>query len=441
MNIRQFHIIGSVVVGCNNFLKIKIDWNYTVYIVKEYATHKLDNVNKEFGYREQANQSRNFTKDKISTIKQADIVTFDDNLELEDFENEAKDAGQISATPTTPEPIHYDGHNLMDDSPFKFDSRFKNPCWFEGDTLKCLPYMFLIGVKKCGTSDLFFRTSLHPDFVKPQFKEAQWFARKRFHGGAMDDIIEYVRMFDSVAETIQDNANTSSSEISNLRQVTGEGSPSNLHLNTHWRELPGNENLDEPKYVILDYIQHFLPHAKIMITFRDPVERLYSDYYHEYGSLMKKNHPNPSEFNEVVTNGVRLYKECFKHHSIRSCVFNPDLYKITKIQIQLGIYYIFWEELRRLFPREQILILQNKNLRDKETTMTKVYKFLELRELSSAEMYKVVNAKEKYTRRASFAAEGPMFPETLKLLQDFYGPFNKRMAELTNDNAFLYGYS
>jgi len=42
--------------------------------------------------------------------------------------------------------------------------------------------MFVIGVKKCGTSDLFFRLGLHPDFVTPGFKEAQWFARTRFQG-------------------------------------------------------------------------------------------------------------------------------------------------------------------------------------------------------------------------------------------------------------------
>lgn len=53
----------------------------------------------------------------------------------------------------------------------------------------------------------------------------------------------------------------------------GEGSPSNLHLNTHWRHLPGNENLDEPKYVILDYIHHYIPQARIVVIFRNPVDR------------------------------------------------------------------------------------------------------------------------------------------------------------------------
>jgi hypothetical protein len=61
-----------------------------------------------------------------------------------------------------------------------FNTNFKNPCWFERENLRCLPYVYIIGVKKCGTSDLFYRLSLHPEFVRPGFKEAQFFARKRF---------------------------------------------------------------------------------------------------------------------------------------------------------------------------------------------------------------------------------------------------------------------
>jgi len=55
--------------------------------------------------------------------------------------------------------------------------------------------------------------------------------------------------------------------------ISGEGSPSNLHLNSHWRELPGNEFLSEPKYVILDYIHHLIPRAKIIVIFRNPIDR------------------------------------------------------------------------------------------------------------------------------------------------------------------------
>ena len=64
--------------------------------------------------------------------------------------------------------------------PFTFDKRFKNPCWYDGFKLKCLPYFFVIGVKKGGTTELMGTIMKHPEVISPGFKEAQFFARGRF---------------------------------------------------------------------------------------------------------------------------------------------------------------------------------------------------------------------------------------------------------------------
>ena len=55
--------------------------------------------------------------------------------------------------------------------------------------------------------------------------------------------------------------------------ISGDASPDYLSINTRWREMPGNAGLDEPRYVILDYIKRLLPKAKILVSFRDPVDR------------------------------------------------------------------------------------------------------------------------------------------------------------------------
>ena len=36
----------------------------------------------------------------------------------------------------------------------KFDVKSKNPCWYEGEKILCLPYFYLVGSAKCGTTDL-----------------------------------------------------------------------------------------------------------------------------------------------------------------------------------------------------------------------------------------------------------------------------------------------
>ncbi|KAH3730987.1 hypothetical protein DPMN_056990, partial [Dreissena polymorpha] len=226
----------------------------------------------------------------------------------------------------------YGEMDLMKLPQIKFDPKFKNPCWHDKKKLVCLPYMFIIGVKKCGTSDLFFRTAMHPDFAHPGFKEAQWFARRRFtKDKSMADFSAYISMFDKAANKVYKGAELMPHEsFTNQRTITGEASPSNLHLNSHWQTLPGNENADEPRYVILDYIHHILPAAKIIITFRDPIDRLYSDYFHEFGTLQNRNDVGPAHFHEVVTEGIDLYRKCFEHRTVRSCAYDHSLYDTTK---------------------------------------------------------------------------------------------------------------
>lgn len=50
-----------------------------------------------------------------------------------------------------------------------------------------------------------------------------------------------------------------------------------------------------------------------------------------------------------------------------------------QINIQLGIYHVYWQELTRLFPMEQIMVLQNQDLDDMTRVMDRVYGFLDMR--------------------------------------------------------------
>ena len=59
------------------------------------------------------------------------------------------------------------------------------------------------------------------------------------------------------------------------------------------------------------------------------VRRLYSDYYHEYGNIVKYPGVGPDHFHELVTAGVRRYQQCFRQRTVRSCVYDPDLYLDT----------------------------------------------------------------------------------------------------------------
>ena len=61
--------------------------------------------------------------------------------------------------------------------------------------------------------------------------------------------------------------------------------------------------------------------------------------------------------------------------------------------MQLGFYHVYWKELTRLFPREQILLLQSQDLRDVNGTLDKVFRFLDLRKWNNMLIVTMLNAK------------------------------------------------
>ena len=62
-----------------------------------------------------------------------------------------------------------------------FLNNSKSPCWYEGSKLRCVPYFFMVGVFKCGTTDLFRRITRHPE-VLMGLKEIHWFTKLRKFG-------------------------------------------------------------------------------------------------------------------------------------------------------------------------------------------------------------------------------------------------------------------
>ena len=46
---------------------------------------------------------------------------------------------------------------------------------------RCLPYFYIVGAPKTGTTDLFFKIDEHPDVTLPMVKEPDWWTYRR-HG-------------------------------------------------------------------------------------------------------------------------------------------------------------------------------------------------------------------------------------------------------------------
>ncbi|XP_030837200.1 carbohydrate sulfotransferase 15-like [Strongylocentrotus purpuratus] len=63
---------------------------------------------------------------------------------------------------------------IFEKVPQHFLDNFKNPCWVrDGAELNCLPYFYVIGMYKCGTTDIWTKIVDHPDCVDVP-KEPHW---------------------------------------------------------------------------------------------------------------------------------------------------------------------------------------------------------------------------------------------------------------------------
>lgn len=68
--------------------------------------------------------------------------------------------------------------------------------------LRCLPYFYIIGQPKCGTTDLFHRLLLHPEVKFNTMKEPHWWTRKRF-GESSGGGWYFLIIFDDSVQSLQ----------------------------------------------------------------------------------------------------------------------------------------------------------------------------------------------------------------------------------------------
>lgn len=101
----------------------------------------------------------------------------------------------ITQTPSTPHP-----RSLL-------PPRYRNPCWQGAEgKLRCLPYFQILGVSKCGTTDLYHRLSKHPDLFEsankgPHFwDECQWPAKGACTVPPNGDFDGYIKLYDNAAK-------------------------------------------------------------------------------------------------------------------------------------------------------------------------------------------------------------------------------------------------
>ncbi|MBD3343017.1 MAG: hypothetical protein GF353_28225 [Candidatus Lokiarchaeota archaeon] len=258
-----------------------------------------------------------------------------------------------------------------------------------------LPTFLVIGGHRCGTTWLYKNFLVHPEiYVPTKYKEIHFFDRE-FNKG----LKHYETFF----------------EERKKEKVIGEVTPNYLH----------NKNVAKR---IFDTI----PDTKIIVSLRNPIDRLYSHFW-----LLKSNWKK----NRDITFEEKMASK-------------PDM-------LQEGIYYNDLIRYFEFFDKERILVLLFDELQsDPKKLLKRVYNFLGVRlhyshnivnnKVNSADSRRLL-AKSKFLYLIQRAAEKAklhdfsiwidnknkttlpnMNPETRKWLVEFYWKENEKLSELIN---------
>ena len=204
------------------------------------------------------------------------------------------------------------------------------------------PNFFIVGAQKAGTTSLYFYLKDIPQVYMSPLKEPFYFAPHAVHNSASDiirDKKEYLRLF----------------EKANGHIAIGEASP--IYL---W-------DPDAPKL-----IHQTVPHARIIMILRDPIERAYSIY-----------------LEKVRYSGV---KSSFYDELMRDYKSQDKLYGPSQLYVEMGMYY---EQVKRYFDtfgREQVkVIIFEEFIQHPEQTVNEVLAFLGVNNTVTADMMEHYN--------------------------------------------------
>ena len=210
--------------------------------------------------------------------------------------------------------------------------------------MRTLPDFLIIGGQKCGTSSFYRNLVKHPAIV-PAFEKEIYFFNGKFHKG----INWYRTHFPLLPYKYY------VTKICRQKFLTGEATPGYI-FHPH-----------VPKRV-----SEVLPHVKIIVLLRNPVDRAYSHYYHE----VRKKRETLSFEDAIKAEEKRLHGEfekLIKNERYKS--FNYIHYSY----LARGIYVDQLQRWNNFFKKEQILILKSEDFfRDPQTSFDQALQFLGL---------------------------------------------------------------
>ena len=314
----------------------------------------------------------------------------------------------------------------------------------------CLPYFFLAGFPKSGTTTVHDLLTLHPNIVSPRAKEPHWWTRALGMGRSSKinteyipiSLMAYILFFKSIATEMEDP------QFEEL--ITYDGSQSTL-----W---DSNFYVGSQDYCAMPAVmRQVLPEAKFVVVMRDPVTRLYSHFtyscqlrhgnaVHEWPQKIRQGVADL--FHREVVRDIEQFNNCVKNASVFECssvrTANTDGPKgdlkgarscsVIWHRLTLGMYVVHIKKWLQFYPRKNFLFLRMEDFFEhSREVLSNLTEFLGI-----APGYRAMSEMLREPKNSRPSAIQPMLAATSKLLQQFYHQYNAELALLLQDRRYLW---
>ena len=353
--------------------------------------------------------------------------------EVEESSSLVQERGAVNITV-----FYEESPDVIEALPKQFLPDYKSFCWYSTQAqLFCLPSVYIAGIPKCGTTDMFDKLTWHPQIATPGYgKEHTYWNRRRLGrpSGFIKHDAEEKQSFQDFLKAF---------DVDKLEDVHNsmflDGTPSLLWDLVGWETR--YPQYSEPPYTNADLLHSVTPDAKIIVMLRDPVKRLVSDYvYFEAGrSREEKMMQTPLSFHDDVYFEMDRFGKCLKEDSLLNCCHSSE--NSVTLRLHLGVYVCYISEWKRLFRDKLLVLTLEEYSKDPMVTLTRVFKFLDVDKPDTGELEKfIIQSKTRNSNDKGQGNFGKPMDATVKLLRDFYEPYNNNLALLLNDSKFYFDW-
>lgn len=199
------------------------------------------------------------------------------------------------------------------------------------------PDFIVLGAPKAGTTSLYFYLKQHPQIFLPSIKEPGFFAFENVNMNAF----HYYKDMNIRTATVTERAKYASL-YADARQDQVTGDMSTIYLSSP---------------IAPATIKKYAPNAKLIAILRNPVDRAFSNFTHLRNDELE---PARDLLAAVSLEERRIEQNWYPfYHYIKAGMYSQ----------QLERYYEF-------FPKEQIKILFYEDLKQMDTTLVEIFRFI-----------------------------------------------------------------